>query len=166
MINHDRQAYLDLCQRLLDEREGDEDTSDGIEMLVWIPATSKVKENMEASINYGVIDLSNIKGSKIKEQLSKGKYFKVDGFSIKVITHDPVKDQFYIMIYEDKNKTPLGRPCKMTYKLKPTLDTRFDGRPWLSYFTYYDGSAKNIPADGMVEIVRFLQIIKKLSAFI
>lgn len=166
MSNFTKQEYLELCQRLLDEQYSSDDESDDTSAIAWIPAESEIKNKMTAVRNaQGFIDLTKMKKEKIKEAIQKCDNFRVHDFTIRINHYNDKSDSFSITLYEDKTKTPSGNPCKMTYPVLIEKDSRFNGRSWITYFkgSKYGG---NIPTDTLIEIIRFLQIIKKLSAFI
>lgn len=160
-----KQEYLDMCQKLLDAQYNEDDSDNSLKDTAWIPAEPEAKLKMRAPLTSNIIDLTNMKKDKITEYLCKGSLFKIHNFTIKTRDFDEENNLFHITLYEDRIKTPSGQPCKMTYPLDVGRDTRFTGRLWLNYF-FGSGWGKKIPLETMVEIVRFLQIIKKLSAFI
>ena len=69
-----------------------------------------------------------------------------------------------IKLSEEKTKTPSGNPCKMNYPVLMDKDLRFSNRKWSSLF--YNGIANNISIDLVVDIIRWLQVITKLPAFL
>jgi len=70
-----------------------------------------------------------------------------------------------ITVYQEKYRTPSGAPCKMSYKMDFSQDDRFSNRPWITYFNT-QGRAHNIPVETVVEIVRWLQALKRMNAFL
>lgn len=166
-----KEEYIALCQKMLDEQYGnDEDDYDTVDMNAWIPSESEAKEKMIAASINGIIDLTKTKKSDIATNLFKCTNLKIGNFSIKITRYSgsPSKDgvglTFDISIFEETSKTPSGNPCKMTYKVDILKDSRFTGRQWISYFNKYNGS--NIPTSVLVDIIRFLQVVHRLPAFV
>jgi hypothetical protein len=53
----------------------------------------------------------------------------------------------------------------MSYKMDFFRDNRFSNCPWLSYFNS-SGRAHDIPADTVVNIIKHMQMIQRLTAFL
>jgi hypothetical protein len=164
------EEYLDLVTRLAEQQYGSLD-----DIVVgdaeWMPSEAPIKEKMFRAKNEGTIDLTKIKKDQIKDLLFKHNNIKIYDFLIRITFYhgEPGKDganlTVDVSLYNEIHKTPLsGAPCKMTVPFSITKDNRFTKRPWLSYFVNSHG--KNIPADTLVEIIRWMQVVKKLPAFL
>ena len=144
----------------------------------WIPAESPAKEKMNlrrAADATGVIDVLKYKKPQIREALYRSINLQVGEFIIHVdeyhgrpaIKKMPPQAELTmdIQVMQEKYKTPSGAPCKMTYKMDFFKDNRFAECPWISYFTF-KGAAHNIPMETVVNIVKHMQIIQRLNAFL
>ncbi len=163
------QEYLELLQTIVDQQYDDAIDDYDIDKMEWVPAESEIRKKIESLNHHGMIDLTNVKSSKIKEEIRKCANLRVGNFKI-MLTHihpDPIKGDigYDLNIKEERNKTPSGMPCRIDYRMDICKDSRFKGRPWLKYFKG-EGYANNVPIDIVVEIVRWMQAVKKLSAFL
>jgi hypothetical protein len=165
------QEYLDLIQKLVDQQYDDATNDYDIENMEWIPDESEIQEKIIRANYNGVIDLTKTKSSKIKEELLKCANLKVGNFKFMIDRYfdTPSADGFKTVInlrfWEHKNKTDSGNPCSIDYPLIFYKDSRFNGRAWVKYFNH-GSSAVNVPIDTVVEIVRWLQAMGKLTAFL
>lgn len=163
------QEYLALIQQLVDQQYDEAIDDYNIDKMEWIPAESEIKKKLESLNRSGMIDLTTVKSSLLKEEIKKCANLKIGSFKV-TLTHihpNPTKGDvgYDLKIRETKTKTPSGQPCNVEYSADILKDSRFKGRPWLKYFK--DGSyASNVPIDTIVEIVRWMQAIKKLTAFL
>lgn len=165
---------MELCLKLVDEQYDDAVDDYDIDKMEWIPSEPEIKKNIPQPNTWGTIDLTNVLSTKIKEEILKCANIKVGTFKIRVARFNGVPSQegaklcMDIEIKEARKTTPNGVPCGpagVEYPADVLKDTRFKGRPWLKYFK--DGSyAHNVPVDTVVEIVRWLQALKKLTAFL
>lgn len=180
MVSLNTQQYLDLIKSLDDDREDcveDYDTS-------WAPSSSYAKERMEkvkSTFQPGkTIDILNIKKDQIKQALYENTTFKIGEFIVYIrqyhgrpaakkpndktgfiITDDLTVD---IIINQEKLTTPSGAPCRIECKFDFFRDSRFANKSWLALFTSR-GTAKNVPINTMVEIIRFLQVSQRYTSF-
>jgi hypothetical protein len=176
------QEYLELCQKLVDQQYDDAvDNYDAFKME-WISAEPEAKEKI---INYNdrcIFDLTTVHSSKIKEQLLLNNNFRVGKFKIRIFRYQQrhqilpkkgltvsniLNDKIFnaIEIWEERNRTPNGIPCKIDYPMIFDEDDRFTGCEWVGYFG--DGNeGRSIPINTVVEIVRWLRCVMKLSAFL
>lgn len=170
MSNMSKEEYLQLINKLLEEDLFDEeenflDPSAGH----WIPAESTLKNKIPTKIQNGIINLTNIKKDKIKQHIFNSDTFIVDNYIIKIewlscdINYNNRK--INILIFEEKFKTPSGAPCRMTYKVNLRKDARFTNCPWLNKLTPSGHILANTNIDSFTEVIRWLQIAKKLNAF-
>ena len=53
----------------------------------------------------------------------------------------------------------------MTYKVNLRKDSRFTNCPWINKLDYYGHMLQNTDQDIFVEVIKWLQIAKKLSSF-
>jgi len=172
------QEYYDLIKKLIeqqytDESETDYNTSysDG-----WITAEPEIKQKMKLLADEGTVDLTDIKSNKIKELIIQTKRkniksgIKIGDFLIKI-----TRSEYYnpdmsdlivdICIYEEQHKTKSGAPAKLLFKIDTVKDSRFAQCSWNNYFNQFK-VAKNVPINILVNIVRWLQAIRKLTAFL
>lgn len=177
-----KEEYLKIIQSL-QEDSSETDMYDDILDSNWMPAVSPAKERMERAKNrahsYANIDVTNFKKDKIQEALYNFCNIKISEFLLRIETYHgrPEFNKMYmksnspavslsmdISLWQEVYRTPSGAPCKMIYTLNLFKDKRFTGRPWLALFDA-SGKADNVPVETVVEIVRWFQNIKKLSAF-
>lgn len=170
MSSFTKQEYLDLIQKLVDQQYDDAIDDYDIDQMEWIPSEPEIKEKVIKANTNGLIDLTNVKSSKIKEQLVLCTNLKVGPFKIRIGRYNGVPSQqganicLDLEVWEERTKTPNGMPCRVDFPLIFHKDTRFDTRPWLKYFSGNMGG--NVPMDTVVEIVRWMQAVKKLTAFL
>jgi hypothetical protein len=172
MSSFTNQEYLELCQRLVDQQYEDlVDETPAIDNE-WIPAEPefKWKKKFKPNVN-GSIDMTDTKSNLIRDLLWKCTNIKVGNFKIRISSYTGEPGQhgalvsMRLEVWEERHKTPNGHPCKIDFPVNWTKDTRFTGRPWLKYFTNgYSGGT--IPIDTVVDIIRWMQAIKKLTAFL
>ena len=172
-FNH--RQYLDLCQQLAEEQyDTFDDVVEDVGEMEWIPAEPEAKIKMERyrdTSGSGMIDLTGVKSSQIKDQLFKGTFFRVGAFKIKITRYNavPSKDgsqlTMDVAIWEEKFFTPSGRPCKMDYPLAPDRDERFSAKAWARKYFAGSSSACNMPIDAVVEVIKWLGAVKKIGAF-
>lgn len=165
------QEYLDLVTKLADQQYDQLEEDTDLENIFWDPSEPKIKEKIVASQNTGTLDLTKIKKDKIKELLFKHNHIKIYDFLIRITEYhgEPSKGganlTVNITLYHERHKTELsGTPCKMTVPFSIDKDNRFQTRPWISYFVGPYG--KEIPTDILIEIIRYMQVVSKLPAFL
>lgn len=165
-----RKEYLKYLKELTDgqysfddEPEIPDTTDDS-----WIWAEPPAKEKMKNIVFNGMVDATNLRKADIKKALSKAQNIQVGAFTLRIrdfYGKDPLeKGVLSFSVLERKTKTPNGHPCNMDYDTDLSKDNRFNDRPWLSYFK--GSSARDVPIDTIVDIVKWMQAIKKLSAFL
>lgn len=66
---------------------------------------------------------------------------------------------------ERRFRTPSGNPCNMDYRINLHKDNRFTNRPWLNEFGP-QGEADDVPIETVVDIIRWLQALKRMNAFL
>ena len=163
MNNISKEEYLRLLNELLEEDITDDDFIDS-SANHWIPAESPLKNKIPLKIQSGTIDLTKTKKDNIKQYLLKSDTFTVDNYLIK-IERNLSNDKITIEIYEEKFRTPSGAPCKMTYKVDLRKDSRFANCPWLNKLGFTGYRLQNTDQDTFIEVIKWLQIAKKLSSF-
>ena len=168
-----QEEYLRLIEQLVEQQYDDLEASEDIE---WIPAESEIVQRLKLPDHNKVLNLTNIKKSEIEEQLLKCRNIRMGSFLIKIsryhgelaiLGHNAgeVDIGMDVCIYEEQECMHLNRTSKMTTKLNVCKDTRFDNRPWLKYFNSFK-IGQNIPMDTAADIVRWLQAITRMSAFV
>lgn len=171
MTSFTNNDYLDLLQKLVDEQYDDVIDDYDAQNMAWIPAEPEIKEKIKDVNHKGIIDLTHVKSDKIKEEIHKCGNVRVGSFKIIIRRYNGVPSQqgaqlcCDLKIVGHRSKTMNGMPCNMDYDVDVTTDSRFTGQPWLSYFKVR-GYANNVPIDTVVNIVRWLQGIHKLAAFL
>lgn len=167
-MNISKEDYLKLLQDLANEQYDSEDKPEVIPDDTWIPADPPAKERMKNISFSGVVDATNLRKDQVKSALARASNIKVGAFLIRINDYcgkDPLqKGILSFEIYERRTRTPTGNPCNMDYPADLSADDRFHGRPWLSYFS--GASARDVPIDTIIDIVRWMQAVKKLSAFL
>ena len=164
------QEYLELIQKFVDQQY-DQVDDHNTEKMEWIPAEPEYKKKIHQANTAGMIDLTHVKSTKIKEELLKCTNLKVGNFKVRikryngVPSHQGIQMTVDMEVWEERNQTPSGRPCKIDFPMLFYKDNRFLGRPWVKYFNQ-GNFATNVPIDTAVEIVRWLQALKKLTAFL
>lgn len=147
-----------------DEEETEKDTADNS----WVWAEPPAKEKMKIIVFNGVVDATELRKDQIKESLGKAKNIKVGEFTLRirdVYGRDPLeKGVLSLEVYEKRTKTPTGQPCNMDYRCDLSKDKRFASRPWLSYFKGSWG--RDVPIDTIIDIVRWMQALKRLTVFL
>jgi hypothetical protein len=171
-----KEEYL----KLIEEAYANEDDMEDYDIYdsSWIPSESPAKARMErarAAGNQGVIDVLKYKKEQIRDALYQNANFQVGEFLIHVeeyhglpsIKKMPPNAQLTmdIAVMQEKNRTPSGAPCKMTYKMDFFKDNRFTSKSWISYFNS-SGKAHNIPVETVVDIIRWMQALKNLTCFL
>jgi hypothetical protein len=171
MSSFTNKEYLDLLQRLVEQQYSDAVDDYDVESMEWIPSEPEIKQKIHQASSSGMIDLTNVKSSKIKEELLKCTNLRVGAFKIRIKRYNGVPSQkgaqmtVDMEIWETRTRTPAGNPCNIDYPMKFAKDSRFSNRPWLKYFDQ-GNFAINVPIDTAVEIVRWMQGIHKLTAFL
>jgi hypothetical protein len=176
MTSFSHKDYLRLLEELTDQQY-DDDSYDIISEIPeesWMPEVSSAKEKMLRSLNANkTINITNFKKDQIQDALYQNTNIQVDNFLIKIQRYNGYPDKtnqitnltMDISVYEKQFKTMSGFPCNMDLDLNIHKDNRFIGRTWLSLFNSYNG-ARNIPASTVVEIVRWMQALKRMTAFL
>lgn len=160
--------FLRLLQSISEEDYDDHNLNNDHQIEEYIESYD-IKPKFKANDN-GIIDLTNIKKEKIKEQIHKCTNLKIGNFYLRITRYymfpmpDGLPLSMDIKLSEEKTKTPSGNPCKMNYPVLMDKDSRFSNRKWSSLF--YNGIANNISIDLVVDIIRWLQVITKYPAFL
>ena len=163
------QEYLELCQKLVERQYDDVEKEIPIQME-WIPSEPEIKQKMRQASTSGTIDLTNVRSTKIKDEILKCTNLKIGFFKVRIMRYHEVPSQTgpvmtcNVQVLEERHKTPNGMDCKIDYPLNLDKDTRFANRPWLKYFK--GNIAFNVPIDTVVEIIRWMQAVKKLTVFL
>lgn len=159
------EEYLKLIVQLV-EQQYNEPSLDGEVYEAWSTAESDIKKKIKSS-NDKIIDASLYKKDKILESLYLCQPIKIGRFVIKISKYEDNKEKtkMNIYIYEDKYYTYLGKTNEMLGKIDVLKDRRFVGSNWVSYFNQFKLGV-NIPIEVVVDIVKWLQVIDKLVAFL
>lgn len=150
----------------------------------WIPARSSAHDMLEkarARQSYGILDIVEYKREQIQEALYECINLQVGEFIIHVEEYhgrpaklskakntspSPASElTMDIVVYQERLTTPSGIPCKMQYMMDFFQDNRFTNQAWLSHFTH-KGRARNIPVETVVDMIRWLQALNRMNAFL
>ena len=160
--------FRDLLKKLVDQQYNDFEEIDEFDDLYqgWIPAEPEIKAKIKP-IPGGLIDLTSIKKDKMKDLIKMAGSIRIYDFYIKMseieyIEKDRSDLTACLSFYEEKHKTPNGMPCKMQYALNLRKDARFSQCPWRANAR---SSLSDVSIDQIVDIVRWFQVISKLSSF-
>lgn len=148
-----KKEYLDLINSIQDIDDYDYDD------IEWCPAEPLFKPKPRTNIP-PIIDLTNVKAEDIEEKLNQSTRFSVGTFQI-CISADG--QSFRVTVCESITKTPGGFPCKMDNPINFEKDKRFKTRPWLQYT--YKNMVNNITKDIVIDIIRWLIMLRKMIAF-
>lgn len=161
-----KEEYWKLIEQVIKEQE-DSDMEDFVDCNAWIPAEPAHKKSPPE--RYGSIDATKLKKEGVQQAIQKYQILNIGRFVLTIKLADKIKQEdkqeYLVSLYETKYVTPLGRPCNIQYRVALYKDTRFENRPWLKYFRTYGGSTA-IPEATVLDIVRWLQAIIKLPAFL
>lgn len=168
-----RKDYLSLIQKFAEEQyDTPEDEEPKIEDY-WIPSEPEIKKKIQEPTNAGAADVTKVKKDQIMDCLKKFRNIKVGNFLVKITKYhtdesgDFTKGMVDLYIYEEKSKTASGQPTKMHNKINLAKDDRFDSRPWLSHSNRYNPEyLTKVPMETVLDIVRWLQGIHRMSAFL
>jgi len=172
-----KEDYLSLIETVHRDSEGyDELDNYNTPDEAWIPSESPNKFRMErarAASVHGMIDVLNYRKEQIRDAIYKSMNLQVGEFIIHIRRYGghPKDKQLYgplvldIDVMQEKLKTPSGSPCKMSYRFDLFQDNRFAKQPWITHFNA-GGSARDIPVETVVEIVRWMQALRRMNAFL
>jgi hypothetical protein len=172
-----KEDYLKLLEDLANDQYGyDEQPEDThVPDEAWIPSESVAKEMIRMKNLHGKIDVTKFRKDKIQDALYKCMNIQVGDFLIKIESYHGHPDKFGkgvnltmdIEVWEKRYQTPTGRPCNMDFRIDWSRDNRFFGRKWLDYFGGgTNSSGINVPVETVVEIVRWMQALKRMTAFL
>lgn len=168
MKNFDKDEFLELINKLLKDQYGTMD-EEQIPDNAWLPSESPFKQKL-ISPNYStVIDLTDCKSSELYNTISsKLSNIKVGNFIIRISKchyHINKLEGINLYLHEEKKTTHLGKMSKITSKIDIHNDIRFNKCIWISYFNS-SRLGESIPLNTLVDIVRWLQGLNRLSAFV
>lgn len=167
-----KEEYLKIIEELPDQY-GDDDEDYIIPEDAWLPAESDTKQRMKSAEKNIVIDILDFKKAKVQEALYQYMNFKIGSFLLRIEEYHGVhyKDgsgadlTLDISIWQHQDETTSGLPCNMDIHMDFHNDDRFIKKPWLNYFDS-KGHAHNIPIETTANIIRWLQVIQKIPAFL
>lgn len=170
-----KEEYLQLIESAQDDEGYDEmDNKDSPD--AWIPAESPIKWKMErtrAAASHGVIDVLKYRKEQIRDAIYKCMNLQVGEFIIHINRYNghPKDKQLHgpltldINVMQERYKTPSGAPCKMSYKFDFFQDNRFSHCEWINLFAS-NGYANEVPIETVVNIVRWMQALRRMNAFL
>jgi hypothetical protein len=157
--------YLKLLREVADSDNDLEDCD--IPEDAWIPAEPAAKELMNISSHRGPIDITKFRRADIGKTLLKYDSVLVGSFLVRIDKsyngNNPVT-HLDLELWEKQYKTPSGNPCNMDFRINIHTDSRFTNCSWLPLFSTR-GNANNVLIATAVDIIRWLQAIKRIGAF-
>ncbi len=170
-----KEEYLKLLQSLEDESEdpniykGDHIPDYGD----WMPAEPPAKEAMKRSLSHGRIDVTKYRKKDIQAALYKCVNVVVGDYILHIDEYHGHPETLKkggdltldISLLKVQYKTPSGAPCRMELRFDPNTDKQFRKQAWISRFDS-DGHADYVPVSVAVEIVRWLQGLSRMTAFL
>ena len=154
------QEYIQLIEKLVEQQYGEKEEPVVPDDPIWVPADPEIKKKFKGPIQT-CIDVSSIKNDKLKDIVLDYNNLIIGPFKIcisKGFSQTNNSNNVCLCIYEDKTSS-------MTYKVDVLNDTRFEGRPWRKYFTAFK-RANHISIDELVDIIKWLKAIHKLTCFL
>lgn len=175
MKSFTNEDFLRLIEELDDIDNYDEDYGSEPE-FTWVPADPLYKKKFKSPTNGSGSNLTNTKKESIKEALFQGTIFQVGIFTIKITKYSSDPDdkktnqdlKVDLSLLQEIKKTPSGAPCKMQNKIHLKNDSRFTNCAWLKYIQpgFDSSKLKDVPMNEVVDIIRWLQGLTRMSAFI
>lgn len=172
------EEFAKLIKEIVEEEEQDLKYSDEyFEKSASTPSVYEILEKMgkstkkvvQLSNKSGSIDVTNMKKEEISRYLNTRNEFKVGDFIIHV-DNGSKENHINIHILETQRKTASGFPCNMLVKKDVIHDKRFASCPWLSYFYGNYGvtrkTAYDIPVEELMNIIKWVKAINKMTAFL
>ena len=164
-----KEEYLKLLDEIDNE---DQDENLDIPDESWIWAEPPIKQKIKHNTLNSMVNLTTCRKDKIQEALYKCMNIQVGNYLIRISSYHGEPDKFGngtgltmdICVWEKRYKTLSGNPCNMDYMVDLSKDNRFTNQPWLKLFDGY--YAKSVPVDTVVDIVRWMQALKRMTAFL
>lgn len=172
MSTFSKEDYLKMLEEMANQQYDEpEETTIDVPTDAWIWSESPLKDRLRIAKLHSTTDATNLHREQIKKAIQNTRNIQIGPFSIKIKGYyqsEKLNNDFmHLDIYERRSKTASGQPCNMDYKAELVDDKRFIGRPWLTYFSKDNpGVAKNVPIDTVVDIIKWLQALKKLTVFL
>jgi len=160
MKHFTKEEYIELLEYLTNHQYDLEEPEKLEEKIDCTPIEPRVKKKLLS--NHNLIDLTMVRREKLKDLILDHKNIIVGPFKISItcprrqLTDTTV---FSISIWEEE------KGSKIIRKVDVQSDDRFGKREWKKYFSKFK-TGNNIPEDDLVDIVRWLQAIHKLTAFL
>ena len=158
-----KEEYLQLVTRFLNEQYGDELEDSYEEEPIEDTKPPRVPDFNK------IINVTTYKKAEIIDALLYCSNLQVNNFIVKI--SDYIKEEgqntvkYNLKLYEESPHIYLNRPCKKTTKLIPSDDIRFSNCSWVNYFNS-SSSGEKLPLEELLNLVRWLQAVSKLAAFI
>lgn len=158
MRSFNEEEYIRLLEKLVSEQYDEEDYPAVVPQ--W-SGQEILDRKVQRVLANSVIDLTSANKTKIEDSLYQYRNIKVGKFSVKIIKYSTKPDNEDILlslsIYEDKKN-------QLIVRVNILKDHRFTGRSWQKYFNSSNGSEIDIKTT--VDIIKWLQAVQKLSAFV
>lgn len=165
----DYEAFLDIAKKLTEEQYGEDNKyecfQDVLDDEAYTLSSPVVMEKQPIFNVNGITDLTKVKSANLATEIKKAGNLQIGKFLIKIKRYAGQYEQaknrtgfLDINIFEEKNK--------IHKKINVNKDSRFKDVPWSEHFKDEVNAGNQIPFDTVVEIVRWLQVIDKLVAFI
>ena len=159
-----KQEWFKLIQELYAIENGAEIEA-SIDCNSWIPVDPPAKELIKPPI--GSVDALNLKRDAIEKAIITCQQVSVGNFLLLIKDKQENNKSFdyNVILYETIYKTANNIPCNIKTKTNIAKDSRFEGRPWRNLFNQF-GSKANIPGKTLVDVIKYLQAIEKMPAFL
>ena len=172
MSTFSKEDYLKMLEDIANQQyQEPEEPVEDVPADSWIWSVSPVKEKLMTAKLHSTSDATNLHRDQIKKAIKNTRNIQCGPFSIKIKGYYQSEkldnDFMHLDVYERRTKTPTGQKCNMDYRADLTSDKRFADRPWIIYFSKDNpGIAKNVPIDTVVDIIKWMQALKKLTVFL
>lgn len=154
----DTNEYNKLIQEFYQSQYSNDD-EDNNSPTVWIPDTSGI-DLINKINNQQVVDATSYSKEQINKELYNFRNIKIGEFILKITKIDSSK--LDISLYEQQSNT---KPANFARRVDPSRDNRFENRSWSNYFKNLS-MGKNIPKEEIYDIIRWLQALHRMSAFL
>lgn len=167
-----KEDYIKLLESIVKEQYGDNSEDEDIE---FVPFTEEIeiKERFQPPNPNTFIDLTNLKKDRIIPSIMKFSNLRICKFLIKItdyntgeILNTGTPKWVSFTLYEEQLKKHIGNVNNMWVQIRPQEDDRFENRPWLSYFYKNSWTAKDMPLETVMDVVRWIRAIDKMKAFL
>jgi len=143
-------AQYSSCDKLAEEQN------------IWYPdnrGSEKLDELKSLKEKQLIIDATSYSLEEMKNKINSFRNVRIGNFRLQILNINA--NAMNILIFEEQKK----KSANITVKVNPNKDSRFLGRSWVTYFNQFN-EGKNIPLEEIPNILKWLQIIHRLPAFL